>query len=89
MAKLTQKQRVIDQLNEHGFVSRNWCLSQYITRLAALVILLKGEGWELVGEERGGDYCYKVATKPPAPPRYEYHEVEREGSIIRVRVRVN
>ena len=55
---MTQKQEVIDMLTTQGYVSRNDCLSKYITRLASIVNILKKEGWNLTGEENKGDYIY-------------------------------
>jgi len=83
MKKLTQKQRVINQLKEVGFVSRNWCLSQRITRLAALAALLRSEGWELQGEDRDGDYCYVMQKEPV---KMVSRVVEKEGKYYEVRV---
>lgn len=62
--KKTQKSKVIERLREFGEVSRNWCLDQYITRLAAIVAVLKTEGYEFETYELDGDYFYKVASAP-------------------------
>lgn len=56
----TQKQKVIEMLRSHGEVTRNWALSQYISRLGALALVLKNEGWELEAFDREGDYVYKL-----------------------------
>lgn len=47
-------------LRSHGEVTRNWALSQYISRLGALALVLKNEGWELEAFDREGDYVYKL-----------------------------
>lgn len=83
MAKLTQKARVVAQLKEVGFVSRNWALGYGITRLAAIAALLKEAGWELVGEERDGDFRYSVKSEP-RKPKYAYEL--RDGVMVETRV---
>lgn len=35
-----------------GFVSRNWCLERYISRLSAIIQILESEGWEFKTERR-------------------------------------
>ncbi len=58
--KQTQKQWVMAQLKERGEITRNQCLQRRISRLSAIALTLKGEGWELDGSDREGDYVYKV-----------------------------
>ena len=64
----TQRKQVIDQLEEHGEVTRNWCLARYISRLSAIILNLKNEGWDLEGHwrkyDRGKDFVYSVVSKP-------------------------
>jgi|LakMenEpi03Aug12_release.lakeMendotaPanAssembly.Ray.scaffolds.fasta_scaffold390632_4 hypothetical protein len=60
---MTQKQKIIHELNYKGYVSRNEALRNYITRLAALICDLKKEGYEFIVEEKGGDYIYKIDRK--------------------------
>lgn len=58
----TQKELVEEQLKKYGKVSRNWCLKRYISRLGAIIHLLKQEGLEIVGlyqkSGNGQDYVY-------------------------------
>jgi len=35
---MTQKEKVIEQLNKTGKVSRNWCLQNFISRLSAIAL---------------------------------------------------
>ena len=65
---MTQQQFVKKQLLEYGKVSRNDCLKRYITRLGALILNLKKEGWEINGyyqdTEYGKDYIYELKHSP-------------------------
>lgn len=72
----TQEQFVIKELQENGFISRNYCLNLYdlgvrtnITRLASVISsLIKDAGWEIEGKwERnanGKDFVYRVVGMP-------------------------
>lgn len=73
--KKSQKQKVIQQLREKGFVSRNWAVygqgdNPGITRLGALIGSLKKQGYEFTTETRGktegkeGDFVYKLIRDP-------------------------
>ena len=62
----TQLDIIRAQIDEEGYVSRNWCLSRFITRLGARIIDLKREGYEFATSFDGGDYVYTV-TKTPQP----------------------
>lgn len=67
--KHTQKQWVIDQLQTYGEVTRNQALQHFISRLGAIVLVLKNEGYDLIAEQRGSDYVYKLATAPKKEPQ--------------------
>jgi len=56
--KKSQKQKVVEQLEEFGYVSRNWALSQYCSRLGAIICDLKKEGYVFDSKNEGGDYRY-------------------------------
>lgn len=66
--KPTQLQFVIDQLRKDGSISRNYCLSNRITRLGAIVNSLNKEGWDIQGDfvktDYGKDYVYKKLKEP-------------------------
>lgn len=62
--KLNQKQRIINQLLKEGFITRNSCIRNYITRLSAYILDLKNEGWEFETIDNGKDYIYKVSKCP-------------------------
>ena len=44
--KKSQKNIITLKLLDDGFVSRNWALNRYITRLANYIFELKKDGWE-------------------------------------------
>lgn len=62
--KLTQEQIVINQLKQYGYVTRNWALQNYISRLGAIVCDLNKTGWEITGDwirtANGKDYKYTL-----------------------------
>jgi hypothetical protein len=64
----TQERWVKEQLNEKGFITRNECLQNYISRLSAIILSLKNEGYEFVSEfqktPKGKDYIYTLTRKP-------------------------
>lgn len=71
---MTQKEWVIKQLNEKSYISRNECLRHYITRLSAIILQLKKEGWVFKAEYKSyynkiwktkeRDYVYHVIHNP-------------------------
>lgn len=74
MEKGTQKDWVVNRLIMKGKISRNECLRNYITRLGAIILRLKNEGWEIEAEFvpfqsvlawRKKDYVYTVKKYPP------------------------
>jgi len=75
---MTQKELVINKLRTDGFISRNWALSQYITRLSALILTLKQEGWELEGENEKRDFYYKVKGSPFKKIIYKVEGLDKE-----------
>lgn len=66
--KRTQKEWVVEKLREDGFVSRNACLKNYVSRLSAIIAVLEAEGFafdaKFVDGERGRDYIYRVVSTP-------------------------
>ena len=67
----SQLQWVVDQLKKNGFVTRNQCLHNYISRLGSIIWKLKKKGFEfdayfqenktLFGTEQ--DYIYKWTNR--------------------------
>ena len=58
----TQRKFVEQQLTEFGFITRNTCLKNYISRLGAIICLLKKQGWDISGENLKGDYIYHLKS---------------------------
>lgn len=61
---MNQKQFIINKLNKDGFITRNFALKNYISRLSAIILNLKNEGWKIEGRNDGGDYIYEVVGSP-------------------------
>jgi hypothetical protein len=64
----TQEQIVIERLREDGFITRNFCLQNYISRLGAIICDLKKQGYEFDAKfvkEKGGKNYYYYLTKQP------------------------
>lgn len=61
MKEAKQKQFIINQLLTKGQVSRNTCLSHFISRLGAWMCILKEQGLKYEGSyTENRDYVYKV-----------------------------
>lgn len=72
---MSQKDIVKDKLKTTGEITRNWCLSQYISRLSAIIQILEQEGWEFETSSRGGDYVYTLKNRPKKIIRYDLDPV--------------
>lgn len=62
--KKSQKERIEKRLYQVGKITRNECLRNYISRLGAIICVLKEEGWEFETKNVKGDYVYIVKTYP-------------------------
>lgn len=68
--KPTQIQMVKNKLKETGQISRNFCLSQFVSRLGAIIAVLKMPPYNYEFSsyyqktERGNDYIYRWINKP-------------------------
>lgn len=65
--KDTQINRVINKLNRDGFITRNECLRNYISRLGAHINTLRKMGWEIedgVYTDDKKDFIYQVKKSP-------------------------
>ena len=64
----SQKEKIIEQLKINNYVSRNWCLKNYISRLGAIIWQLKKEGWDFNANffkyNGGKDFRYYVIKMP-------------------------
>lgn len=69
----TQKEFVLETLLRDGFITRNYCLQHYITRLTSIIDLLMKEGLEITAEYikvdttwgTGKDYKYTLVVRKP------------------------
>jgi len=72
MLNTTQKQWVENILFEDGKVTRNKCLKNYISRLGAIISMLKADGYDFETEYvevqtpfgKGKDFQYTVIKYP-------------------------
>jgi len=64
MAKQTQKMWVVSKLKEQGYITRNTCLANRITRLSSIVQQLESEGYMFISYRDEGDYGYRLADRP-------------------------
>ncbi len=65
--KISQKEWVLDKLKTNGYVSRNQCLRNYISRLGAIIWTLKDDGYiissKIIKKGKRSDYIYKLDNK--------------------------
>jgi len=69
--KKSQAKWVKEQLALHGYISRNQCLANYISRLSAIVQNLEEEGYTFNAHKEGNDYVYEVVSAPRKIIRYD------------------
>jgi hypothetical protein len=66
--KQKQEDWVKEKLFEKGYITRNECLAEYITRLGAIINRLKKKGYgfeaKYVKTPYGKDFVYKIFKKP-------------------------
>ena len=64
--KLSQKQRVVKQLLKDGYITRNACLQNFISRLGAIICDLEEEGWQFEAKytDDKKNYVYKIVKTP-------------------------
>ncbi len=64
--KKSQLERVKHKLRTDGYITRNEALKNYISRLGALIVILKEMGWEFeakyIDKNGGKDFIYKVIS---------------------------
>ena len=79
---MTQLQIVKSKLDQYHKVSRNECLDLRITRLGALVNILKKQGYLLTAgyehTEHGKDYIYRKQVFNPLPPAFDIKPIAEE-----------
>lgn len=96
-SKETQKQFVIKELKEHGFISRNHCIENFITRLASIMTELKNDGWVFTTDwvantkpdgSKGKDFIYRTYSKPKEWITEIYTNVDGERRARKVLVQL-
>ena len=65
-ARKTQLEIIRDLIDEQGYITRNQCLSRFITRLGARICDLRAEGYDFATSFEGGDYKYTCTKAPQA-----------------------
>ena len=67
MINSSQKDFILKTLKEKGYITRNECLRNYISRLGAHICQLAKEGHDITGEylttEYGKDFIYRLEKK--------------------------
>lgn len=64
MKTKSQKEIIKEQLRANGYVSRNWALDNFISRLGAIIADLKKEGFVFNASYNEGNYEYHLAHAP-------------------------
>ncbi len=77
--KLTQLERIRERLHKYGFITRNQCLANFISRLSGRIADLEAEGYVFKAEWKGGDYCYTLLSINGAP----YHSAAERAQLMR------
>ena len=62
--KQTQRQWVEQTLKENGKITRNFALSNFVSRLGAIICDMKKDGWNIVPSRDNGDYVYTLVEAP-------------------------
>lgn len=68
--KTSQKDKVLKEMRSQGFVTRNWALRNFISRLGAIICDLKKDGMDIEAKWKDGDYEYVLKDKPRATEVY-------------------
>jgi hypothetical protein len=68
MKSKTQLAWVKSILRQNGQISRNEALQNFVSRLGAIILVLKKEGWEIdSGYDGHRNYVYKLKKAPYIP----------------------
>lgn len=66
MAKISQEQKVINELNEKGFITSWGAIQKFrITRLSAIIFNLRADGWDIesIPEKNDDTHWVKYVNK--------------------------
>ena len=78
---MSQRTKVLKLMREQGFVTRNWAMQNFISRLGAIIWQLKSEGMNIEPEWKDGDYIYKLMDKPKETIVYRVN-----GEVVHTKV---
>lgn len=79
-AKNNQRKYVEESIRRFGYISRNHCLGEFITRLSAIICDMQKHGYLFETSKvatthskwgKGYDYVYTVVAQPTDPIYYE------------------
>jgi len=80
--KETQIQFVKRHLLDYGEISRNYCLQNFITRLASIIPILHNQGFITKADyrktQRGKDFVYTLISAPYKKVVYRVPETDKE-----------
>ena len=77
--KKSQLEFIKEKLLTDGFITRNYCLKNYISRLGARINDLKRAGWNVEGKhEENGDYIYELKGSPYQKIVYRVPELDNK-----------
>lgn len=76
---MTQENTVKRILRETGRISRNQCLSMFISRLSAIIQNLESDGWVFNPAREKGDYVYHLVNEPPKNAYQKFHDYMQNG----------
>lgn len=77
---MSQKDKVLKQMRTYGYVTRNWALQNFISRLSAIMLDLKKQGINFEPKELNGDYIYTLKDKPKE--KIVYRIPQPDGTVI-------
>lgn len=90
---MTQKQIIINQLKKHGYISRNFCLENFISRLGSRIYDLQNEGFKFTENHKGEnprDYYYYLKSEPSEIANLveDYHKERELESEIKKQIKI-
>jgi len=85
--KQTQLNRIKEQINSYGYVSRNWAVNlpykEKILRLGSHINTLNKQGYNLTGKYKDGDYIYRnEKPKLPYPFKEKKETYEQKEKLL-------
>ena len=82
-----QEEFVKKQLLLNGFISRNFCLENYVSRLSAIIQNLEADGWcfdpKYVKGKKGRNFVYYLVSCPMKKVEYTVQGMENNVILYR------